>query len=114
MRQAKPQPTPDPQPSAASNDTDADLVAALQAAREHFAGPMEATMVAMRTLLAGRHPCQLTGRECFQHLTLRARFIELAQAQRDFAEAHLARLPRWPVPDRAAAVSPRGRREMQA
>jgi hypothetical protein len=100
MRQAKPQ-------------LSADLMAALQAAREHFAAPMEATMVAMRALLAGRHPYQLTGRECFQHLTLRARFIELAQAQRDFAEAHLPRLPRWPVPDRATAVSPRGRREMQ-
>jgi hypothetical protein len=92
----------------------ADLMAALQAAREHFAGPMEATMVAMRAILAGRHPSQLTGRECVEHLTLRARFTELAQAQRDFAEAHLVRLPRWPVPDRAAAVSPRGRREMQA
>jgi hypothetical protein len=33
----------------------------------------------------------LVGRECLQHIILRARFNELADAQRDFAEAHLAR-----------------------
>jgi hypothetical protein len=67
VRQAKPQPDPEPQPPTA-NDTDADLRAALSAARE-----------------------------CVEHLTLRVRFDELALAQAEFAEAHLARRIRWPV-----------------
>jgi hypothetical protein len=78
-----------PLPSA--NDTDADLAAALAAAREHFAPQMEATMRDIRQLLAGRDPQQLIGRECLEHLILRERFNELASAQRDYAEAYVAR-----------------------
>jgi hypothetical protein len=90
MRQVKSEPNPAPQ-TLAGNDSDADIAGALQAARAHFAVPMEQTMRALRTLLAGRHPCQLTGSECVRHLTLRVRFNELADAQRDFAETLLAR-----------------------
>ena len=74
-----------------ANDTDADLAAALAAAREHFAPQMQRVMHDIRRLLAGRDPQQLIGRECLQHLTLREQFNELASAQRDYAEAYLAR-----------------------
>ena len=74
-----------------ANDTNVDKTAALAAARAHFAPQMQQVMHAIRRLLAGRDPSQLVGRECLQHLTLRARFNELATAQRDYAEAHLAR-----------------------
>jgi hypothetical protein len=52
---------------------------------------MQQAMHDIRRLLAWRDPQQLIGRECLQHLTLREQFNELASAQRDFAEAHLAR-----------------------
>jgi hypothetical protein len=74
-----------------SNDTDPDLAAALQAAREHYAPQMQQVMRDIRQLLAGRHPRQLVGRECLQHIVLRERFNEHAAAQRDFAEAYLTR-----------------------
>jgi hypothetical protein len=91
MRQAQPEPNFAPQPLAVGNDSGTDLAAALQAAREYFAAPMDA----LRTLLAGRDPSQLIGHECVQHLTLRERFHELATAQRNFAEAaHLSRRSR--------------------
>ena len=70
-----------------SNDTDADIAAA----REHYAPQMQQVMRDIRQLLAGRHPAELTGRQCLQHTMLRERFNELAAAQRDFAEAHLTR-----------------------
>jgi hypothetical protein len=44
----------------------------------------------IRRILAGRDLQQPVGYECLQHIVLRARFNELADAQRDFAEAHLA------------------------
>jgi hypothetical protein len=81
-----------PLPSA--NDTNADLAAALAAAREHFAPQMQQVMRNIRRILAGRDPRQLVGRECLQHLTLREQFTELAAAQRAFAETFLARQQR--------------------
>ena len=68
--------------------TSSDATAALAAACEHFSPQMEATMRDIRRLLAGCGPQQLVGRECLWHVVLRARFNELASAQRDFAEAH--------------------------
>ena len=76
-------------PPPTANDTDAEM--ALAAAREHFAPEMHQVMREIRKLLAGRHPQQLIGRECLQHLVLREKLNELASAQRDYAEAHLAR-----------------------
>jgi hypothetical protein len=77
-------------PLPTANDSDAEIDAALAAAREHFAPQMEVTMRDIRRLLAGRDPQQLIGRECLQHLVLRERFNELTSAQRAFAEAYLA------------------------
>ena len=76
--------------SLAAND-DADLNAALAAAREPYAPQMQQVMGDIRRILAGRDPQQLVGYECLQHIILRERFNELATAQRDYAEAHLAR-----------------------
>ena len=78
-------------PLPTANDTDADRAVALQAAREHFAPQMHQVMRDIRRILAGRDPRQLVGFECLQHIILRERFNELATAQRDYAEAHLAR-----------------------
>ena len=76
-------------PLPTANDTDAEI--ALAAAREHFEPQMQQVMRDIRRILAGRDPRQLIGRECLQHIILREKFTELAAAQRDYAEAHLAR-----------------------
>ena len=77
--------------SLAANYAAADLAAALHAAREHFAPQMQQVMRDIRRILAGRDPRQLVDHECLQHFILRTRFNEPTSAQRDYAEAHLAR-----------------------